>query len=156
MSKAFTKEEVDPPERSGRVRSASGLPAGATNYITSGGATQLRQELQRLRQSSNDKAERIAELERILGSVTVVEPPSDPDENVGFGATVMIRDATNKTIAYRIVGVDELGLDVDAVSWISPLGRSLLAAKLGDHVTLEDGGAGRIVKIEYPQGGRRD
>jgi hypothetical protein len=34
MSRAFIKEDVDPPERSGRKRSASGLPPGATNYIT--------------------------------------------------------------------------------------------------------------------------
>src|SRR4051794_10555261 len=32
MSRAFIREDVDPPERSGRLRSASGLPPGATNY----------------------------------------------------------------------------------------------------------------------------
>src|SRR5205814_5816772 len=37
MSRAFVKEDVDPPERSGRKRSASGLPPGATNYITARG-----------------------------------------------------------------------------------------------------------------------
>jgi hypothetical protein len=34
VSRAFIKEDVDLPERSGRKRSASGLPPGATNYIT--------------------------------------------------------------------------------------------------------------------------
>jgi len=34
----FIKEDVDLPERSGRKRSASGLPPGATNYITARGA----------------------------------------------------------------------------------------------------------------------
>jgi transcription elongation GreA/GreB family factor len=149
MSKAFTKEEVDPPERSGRARSASGLPAGATNYITAGGAARLRQECERFRKSKEDNAERIAELERILGSVTVIQPPEEPDESVGFGAKVSIRDAANQVKAYRILGVDELDCDAEAISWISPLGRTLLAAKLGDRVSLDDGGVGEIVKIEY-------
>jgi hypothetical protein len=38
MSRAFVKEDVDLPERSGRKRSASGLPPGATNYISARGA----------------------------------------------------------------------------------------------------------------------
>ena len=44
MSRAFVKEDVDLPERSGRKRSASGLPPGATNYITARGAKRLRDE----------------------------------------------------------------------------------------------------------------
>jgi hypothetical protein len=49
MSRAFIKEDVDPPERSGRKRSASGLPPGATNYITARGARRLGDELNQLR-----------------------------------------------------------------------------------------------------------
>lgn len=150
MSKAFTKEDVDPPERSGRVRSASGLPPGAANYITPGGAVRLRQELASIRGTDGDHAERIAELERILASVTVVEPSEEPGPSVGFGARVTVRDATNQLKVYRILGVDELDLDPNAVSWISSIGRALLAAELGDKVTLEQEGPGKIVKIEYP------
>ena len=47
MSRAFVKEDVDPPEQSGRKRSASGLPPGATNYITARGEKRLREELQK-------------------------------------------------------------------------------------------------------------
>ncbi len=35
-----------------------------------------------------------------------------------------------------IVGVDEVDLDVGHVSWISPIARALLKAKIGDTVTL--------------------
>ncbi len=49
MSRAFVKEDVDLPERSGRKRSASGLPPGATNYITAHGVKRLRDELEKLR-----------------------------------------------------------------------------------------------------------
>jgi transcription elongation GreA/GreB family factor len=150
MSKAFTKEDVDPPERSGRVRSASGLPPGATNYITPGGAAWLQGELARLRSAGGNRQERIAEIEGILKSVTVIESPEDPGSEVRFGARVTVRDATNELKTYRIVGVDELHLEPDAVSWISPLGRTLLAAKHGERVTSEETGPVKIVKIEYP------
>ena len=49
---------------------------------------------------------------------------------------------------HTILGVEELGIAADAVSWISPLGRALLAAKLGDRITLEDGRPAKIVKID--------
>jgi transcription elongation factor GreB len=150
MSKAFTKEDVDPPERSGRVRSASGLPPGAANYITPGGAARLRHELAAIRSIEGNHAERIAELEQILASVTVIEPPKEPGQSVGFGAKVTVRDATGQLKTFRILGVDELDSDPDAVSWISPIGRTLLAAELGDQVTLEQAGPAKIVKIEYP------
>jgi hypothetical protein len=65
MSRAFVKEDVDLPERSGRKRSASALPPGATNYITARGAKRLRDGLHKLR-AANANSERIIELERHL------------------------------------------------------------------------------------------
>lgn len=151
MSKAFTKEDVDPPERSGRLRSASGLPPGATNYITPGGVKRLQQELTRLRSTNGGNEEKITEIEATLKSITVVEPPEDAGQEVGFGARVTVRDATNQEKVYRILGVDELGRDPDGLSWISPLGKTLLAAKLGERVILDEKGPARIEKIEYPR-----
>jgi transcription elongation GreA/GreB family factor len=147
MSRAFVKEDVDPPERSGRKRSASGLPPGATNYITARGAKHLRDELQKLRVASAT-SERIAELEQILASVHVVDRPDQESNSVVFGATVAVKDKKGRTETYTIVGVDELDLEPDAVSWISPIGKALLAADMGDWVTLEDGRSAKIVKIE--------
>ena len=150
MSKALTKEDVDPPERSGRVRSASGLPPGAANYITVAGAQRLRDELARLRRAPAGEGQRIDELERILASITVVELPNESDKSVSFGARVTLQDASHQLTTYRILGVDELDFDADAVSWISPTGRTLLAAKVGDRVILGDAGPATIVKVEYP------
>jgi transcription elongation GreA/GreB family factor len=147
VSRAFIKEDVDLPERSGRKRSASGLPPGATNYITARGAKRLRDELQKLR-AANANGERVAELEQILASVHVVDPPDEPSNSVGFGATVTVKDKKGATETYSIVGVDELDLEPDAVSWISPIGKALLAADMGNWITLEDGRAAKIVKIE--------
>jgi len=147
MSRAFVKEDVDPPERSGRKRSASGLPPGATNYITARGAKRLRDELQKLR-AANAGGERIGELEHILASVHVVDPPDPASKSVGFGSTVTVKDTKGLTETYTVVGVDELDLEPDAVSWISPIGKALLAADMGDSIRLADRRTAKIVKIE--------
>lgn len=148
MSRAFVKEDVDPPERSGRKRSTSGLPPGAINYITARGATRLRDELNK-RRAANSNNERVGELEQILASIHVVEPPETASNSVTFGATVTVKDKKGGTETYTIVGVDELDFESDAVSWISPLGKAFLAADLGDWITLEDGRSAKIVTIEY-------
>ena len=147
MSRAFIKEDVDPPERSGRKRSASGLPPGAINYITVRGAKRLRDELQKLR-TSNAGNERVDELAHILASIHVVDPPDRVSNSVAFGATVTVKDAKGLTETYTVVGVDELDLEPDAVSWISPMGKALLAADMGHSIRLPDGGTAKIVKIE--------
>ena len=147
MSRAFIKEDVDPPERSGRKRSASGLPPGAINYITARGANRLRDELQKLR-GSIAADERVIELEQILASVHVVGPPDAASNSVAFGATVTVKDTKGLTETYTVVGVDELDLEPDAVSWISPLGKALLAADIGDSIRLADARTAKIVKIE--------
>jgi transcription elongation factor GreB len=147
MSRAFVREDVDPPERSGRKRAASGLPPGAVNYMTARGAARLQGELKGLR-ASGDNAERLAEVEQILGSVEIVEPPDAPSQSVSFGAAVTVTDADSKTETYTIVGVDELDFAPNAVSWISPIGKALLASELGGRITLEDGRSAKIVRIE--------
>ena len=147
MSRAFIKEDVDPPERSGRKRSASGLPPGAINYITARGANRLRDELQKLR-ASNAVDERVFELEQILATVYVVDPPDPASNSVAFGATVTVKDAKGVIETYTVVGVDELDLEPDAVSWISPIGKALLAADMGHSIRLPDGRTAKIVKIE--------
>jgi len=42
-----------------------------------------------------------------------------------------------------------LNFERDAVSWISPLGKALLAADMGNWIKLDDGRSAKIVKIEY-------
>jgi hypothetical protein len=148
MSRAFVKEDVDPPERSGRRRSTSGLPPGAINYITARGAARLRDELNKLR-VADPANERVGELERTLASIQVIAPPEMASNSVAFGARVTIRDKEDRTETYTIVGVDELGFESDAVSWISPIGTALLAGDLGDRIILPDERTAKIVAIEY-------
>ena len=150
MSRAFVKEDVDPPERSGRKRSASGLPPGAINYITARGAKRLRDELEKVR-AAEPCGERATELQQILASVQVIDPPDELSKGISFGATVTLQDKKGRPETYTILGVDELDLEPDGVSWISPIGKALLNAEIGDWITLDDGRSAKIEKVEYRQ-----
>jgi transcription elongation GreA/GreB family factor len=107
----------------------------------------LRNELEKLR-AANANSQQVTQLEQILASVHVVDPPDPASNSVAFGATVTVKDKKGRTETYTIVGVDELGFEPDAISWISPIGKALLAADMGDWITLEDGRTAKIVKIE--------
>ena len=93
-------------------------------------------------------ASKLTQLEQILASVHVVDPPDPASNSVAFGATVTVKDKKGRTEIYTVVGVDELDLEPHAVSWISPTGKALLAAVKGNWITLEDGRSAKIVKIE--------
>ncbi|WP_118179437.1 transcription elongation factor GreB [Paraburkholderia phosphatilytica] len=57
-------------------------------------------------------------------------------DQVFFGATVDYAGDDGEVRTVTIVGVDEVDLDLGHVSWISPVARALLKAKIGDQVTL--------------------
>jgi len=57
-------------------------------------------------------------------------------DQVFFGATVDYGTDDGEEHTVTIVGVDEVDLDVGHVSWISPVARALLKARVGDQVTL--------------------
>ena len=112
----------------------------------------MHDELNKLR-AANANSERIIELQQILASIEVVDPPAEPSKSVAFGATVTIADKKDATRTFTIVGVDELNFERDAVSWISPIGKALLAADIGDWIKFEDGRSAKIVKIEFNRRG---
>jgi transcription elongation factor GreB len=77
---------------------------------------------------------RIAYLQQSLASADVTSPPPEPHDAVRFGAKVTVRDAKGTESAYHIVGVDETDFFPDGVSWLSPIARALLNARLGQKV----------------------
>ncbi len=157
MSKAFTKEDDDIPERQVRSRSSSGLPPGAINYLTVEGERRLRRELEDLLSpGAPGKAARgkgrIVELQRVLTSATVVPEPDAPVDEVLFGATVTMRQEGGELLRRRIVGVDETRFDPEWVSWVTPLARTLIGARVGERVCTDEpslGGEVEIVQIDY-------
>jgi transcription elongation factor GreB len=136
------------------------------NYITPGGYRRLHEELARLWQverppivatvawaaGNGDRSEngdyiygkrklreidrRIRYLSKCLDSAVVVDNSLTPHERVRFGATVTIRYEAGDERDVTIVGDDELDSGDARVSWRSPLARALLAARVGDTVTL--------------------
>ena len=81
-------------------------------------------------------------------AAVVVPPPTTPEDRVRFGAIVTVKPRTGCESRYRIVGVDEMDIDQGWVSWISPMGKALLAADMGHSIRLADGRTAEIVKIE--------
>ena len=59
-----------------------------------------------------------------------------------------VKDTEGRTETYAVVGVEEFDREPDAVSWISPIGKALLAADMGGSLRLADGRTAKIVKIE--------
>jgi transcription elongation GreA/GreB family factor len=148
MSRAFVREDVDPPERPGRRRSSSGLPPGAINYITARGARRLREQVSALRNTEGE-SDGIAELEHVLESVTIVDPPEPGTGGIPFGSTVTVEKKDGSRETFTIVGLDELAFEPDGVTWISPIGKSLLAAELGQRVVIGEEPLGKIVAVKY-------
>ncbi|MFO1497787.1 MAG: GreA/GreB family elongation factor [Verrucomicrobiota bacterium] len=151
MSKAFTRESDDGEDRSIRLPTASTLPPGAKNYLTQRGADDLAQRLARLREvdrpalaSGRDDPDtkrqlrvldaRMAQIESSLQTAVIVAKPSLPDGQVRFGATVTVRDRGAEVTRYRIVGVDEVDLERNWISWTSPIAKALLNAVIGAKV----------------------
>ena len=57
-------------------------------------------------------------------------------EQVFFGATVTYADPSGLERSVRIVGIDEAESARGEVSWVSPIARTLLKARVGDTLTL--------------------
>ncbi|GAB7535442.1 transcription elongation factor GreB [Burkholderia sp. 22PA0099] len=57
-------------------------------------------------------------------------------DQVFFGATVDYATEDGDEHTITIVGVDEVDLDQGHVSWVSPIARALLKARIGETVTL--------------------
>jgi transcription elongation factor GreB len=68
-------------------------------------------------------------------------------DQVFFGATVTVHDSDGTESRYRIVGMDEVDPAKGDVSWISPVAKALLKAKLGDTVAIQTPGGVRELDI---------
>jgi transcription elongation factor GreB len=90
---------------------------------------------------------RLREIDRRLRFLTkrldvaeVVDPltPRDEEmaERVFFGATVTYANQAGDEKTVSIVGIDELDLSRNYITWISPLARALMKAREGDTVVL--------------------
>jgi transcription elongation factor GreB len=70
-----------------------------------------------------------------------------------FGATVRYANAAGAERVVSIVGTDEIDLNRNHISWVSPLGRALMKSAVGDSVLLQlPGGAEYLTVLEVRYG----
>jgi transcription elongation factor GreB len=97
---------------------------------------------------------RIRFLTKRLETAEVVDPSLHVgSDQVFFGATVTYIDDEGVERTITILGIDEADSRESQVSWISPVARALLKARVGDEVQLSTPGGVRnleVVDVRYP------
>ncbi|ACR28016.1 transcription elongation factor GreB [Burkholderia glumae] len=97
---------------------------------------------------------RIRFLTKRLDLAEVVDASrQESTDQVFFGATVDYATEDGEEHTITIVGVDEVDLDRGHVSWVSPIARALLKARIGDTVTLVTPGGPQpvdVLDVRYP------
>src|ERR1700677_2757396 len=174
----FDDAEADTSDDDSEAKTSGGLK----NYITPNGLKKIKAEYHQLfhverpklvetiswAASNGDRSEngdyiygkrrlreidrRLKFLGRRLAAAVLVEVSTQAKDTVLFGARVTVEDDNSKRVVYHIVGEDEIDVEKRKISWVSPVAKALLNAKLGDSVivTRPNGEIElTIVKIEY-------
>ena len=146
MSRAFVKgDDSDLSGEEVPERPISPYP----NYVTGVGLAQLRsryEELSARHAALKAAAEdfdkpKLTEIERDLryfsqrlDSAILVDVSKEPQDEVHFGATVKAETDDGEARCFTIVGEDEANVATGKVSWLSPLAKALIGARVGDTV----------------------
>jgi len=158
MSRAFVDEDAVSRRGEEVAPLKLPLPSGARNYMTPAGAARMSTALRKLQlerrpalavaaaaepspgpahRALGECDNRIAYLSRMQALLEVVDPGSQRSDRVLFGATVTVSQSPDGERQVRIVGVDEAEPGSGSVSWISPIARALMGARVGDTVRCE-------------------
>ena len=75
-----------------------------------------------------------------------------------FGCTVAYEDDAGTERSITILGIDEADTLAGQVSWVSPVARALLKARVGDEVSLPTPDGVRVLsvlRVDYPEPGSK-
>ncbi len=166
MSRGFVKEGDQ--EEVPIIPPRAALPAGATNYVTPTGMELLQAEREQLENEratlpTTDEQQRRIELAVINGkldllyeriaSARILDPSTQPKEEVRFGATVTYKINTSPTPqTFQIVGVDEADISKRKIAFVAPIAVALTGQSIGNMVSFNMGGESRkleVVAIQY-------
>ena len=180
MSKAFTRETSDTDDDDG---AAPLPPSGKNYITPEGYARLRAElldlidnerprivEIVHWAASNGDRSEngdylygkkRLREIDRRIRFLTKrleIAEVADPrlhhgSDQVFFGATVTYADAQGEERTITIMGIDEADSLKGQVSWIAPISRALLKARVGDEVRLVTPQGVQeieILKVQYP------
>jgi transcription elongation factor GreB len=94
---------------------------------------------------------RIRFLAKRIDAAEVVDPETPRSgraaTRIFFGATVRYADTAGNERVVSIVGLDEVDLDRNYISWVSPLARALMKSQPGDFVVLRAPGRTQQLQI---------
>jgi transcription elongation factor GreB len=94
---------------------------------------------------------RIRFLTKRIDAAEVVDPESPRAGQAAtrafFGATVRYANAAGTERVVSIVGTDEVDLNRNHISWVSPLGRALMKSAAGDSVVLQAPGGTEYLTV---------
>src|SRR5919106_2902634 len=94
---------------------------------------------------------RIRFLIKRIDAAEIVDPeaprPGRAATHIFFGATVRYANAAGTERVVSVVGVDEVDLDRNYISWVSPLARALFKKAPGDRVVLHAPGGTEELEI---------
>jgi transcription elongation factor GreA len=120
-------EQVEMPiiqERVGKARSEGDLSENA--------------EYHGARESLGLLQARINVLKDKLSRAVLLDPSQTPRDQVGFGATVVLKDLDlDEREQFTLVGAGEEDYDVGKINISSPLAQGLLSKKVGDQVEIQ-------------------
>ncbi|MEO3433219.1 GreA/GreB family elongation factor [Inquilinus sp. CAU 1745] len=153
MSRAFVNEDSVPSAGEEQLD----LPQSShPNYVTPRGLRLLRERLESLRAERDrlagadgdaagqdlDRQTPMAHLDREiryfeqrLDRAILIDPETHEAGTVAFGASVEVEDDEGGRRRYVIVGEDEADAHNGVISYVSPLAKALLGAKVGEVVT---------------------
>lgn len=173
MSRAFVNEDAAANRAEDVAPLKSPLPPGTRNYMTPEGAARQAAELRELqlerrpalaakaaaeptpgpaRRALGECDRRIVYLSRMQTLLEIVDPAAQRSDRVRFGAIVTVRQSPEGERKVRIVGVDEAEPGSGNVSWMSPIAKALMGARIGDTVAcdLPSGPTHlKVLSIEY-------
>src|SRR5687768_3160134 len=99
---------------------------------------------------------RIRFLRKRIDAAEVVDPQAPRSgraaTQVFFGATVRYTNATGAERIVRVVGADEVDLDLHYISWVSPLARGVKKSRAGGRVVVHAPGGTEeldVVEVRY-------
>jgi transcription elongation factor GreB len=97
---------------------------------------------------------RIRFLTKRLDIAEVVDPGAHHgSDQIFFGATVVYENKAGEETTVTIVGIDEIDPLNGKISWIAPVARALIKARVGDMVTLHTPAGPEeleILEVRYP------
>ena len=145
MSRAFVKDIDEQEDRAGLLRPQS----THVNYVTPAGLHQLEQKVSELalersalvgkddlasQQALRECERELAYYAERVNRAVLVNPEQQRDDAVHFGAAVLAEDEHGQQWNVVIVGEDEADAAQGRISWVSPLAKALLNARVGDVV----------------------